>query len=265
MSERRPGGSLSGCRVLLTRPGEQGLRTAELLRERGAEPRVMPTIVIEPAADRPALEHALAHLGDYDWIAFTSENGVARSFAALGALGLDASARGTARIAAIGAGTAAALGAAGAHADLVAPESRGEGLAAAMLEAMAPGARVLILRAAEAREVLPDTLRARGCVVDVVAAYRTVAAPPEQLGAIAQALEAGEIDAALFTSASTLRTLCAYLGPRAAVLLGRVRVATIGPVTTQAAAAQGVRVDAEAREPTPLGLARALEASYCRD
>jgi uroporphyrinogen III methyltransferase/synthase len=263
--ERRP---LFGKRVLVTRARDQAAGTAELLRDQGALPLVVPTIEIHPPSDPAPLAQALGVLraGGYGWAVFSSENGVARTWDALIAAGGDARAFGAARLAALGPATVAALERRGLRADVVAKELRGEGLAEAMLSAIAaqphgPG-RVLVARAARARDVLPDSLRAAGCSVDVVAAYETRPAPPEAADALAGELEAGRVDAVLFTSSSTVDNLCDLLGTaRAVALLGRVLVASIGPVTSETARARGLKVDVTAATSTAPGLVAALAAA----
>jgi uroporphyrinogen III methyltransferase/synthase len=151
------------------------------------------------------------------------------------------------------------------RADLVAPEFRGESLAAELVDVIrstGASARVLIARAARARDVLPEALRSAGHSVDVAAAYETLRAPAETFAALGRDLERGVIDAVTFTSSSTVSGLCDGLGPRAAELLGRVRVASIGPVTTDTARDRGLRVDVTAAEYTVPGLVRALAESY---
>jgi uroporphyrinogen III methyltransferase/synthase len=205
--------------------------------------------------------------GAYAWVAFTSANGVERTWAALVASGHDARAFGSARLAAIGPATARALDQHGLRADIVAKEFRGERLAEELLEAvLASGEsqRVLIPRAARAREVLPEALRAAGCKVDVVAAYETHPPPRETVLNLVRELEVGHVDAVTFTSSSTVDNLCDLLGPRAAELLGSGRIASIGPVTTDTARARGLRVDLTAREYTVQGLVRALAESYAQ-
>jgi uroporphyrinogen III methyltransferase/synthase len=260
--ERRP---LFGKRVLVTRAVDQARSTASLLTEEGAEAVVVPTIRIEAPSDAAPLARAVEDLraGAYAWVAFTSANGVERTWAAIVAAGWDARAFGAARLAAIGPATARALEQHGLRADVVAKEFRGEGLAEELLAALGvKPCRVLLARAARARDVLPDALRAAGCTVDVVAAYETRPAPPEAMNAIALELEATRLDAVVFTSSSTVEHLCDALGPSAAALLGRVRVASIGPVTSATARDRGLRVDVEAREYTVPGLIRALADSY---
>ena len=267
--ERQP---LFGKRVLVTRPREahahgQVGSTATLLGEEGAQAVVVPTVHIHPPADPAPLARAVEELraGAYAWVAFTSANGVERTWDAIVASDGDARVFGAARLAAIGPATARALERHGLRPDVTAKEFRGEGLAEAMIAVIgARGGRVLLARAAKARDVLPQALRAAGCTVDVVAAYETHPAPREAMDAIAVELEAGGIDAATFTSSSTVDHLCDALGPRAAPLLGRTRIACIGPVTAETARGRGLRVDVEAREYTLPGLIRALAESYAK-
>jgi uroporphyrinogen III methyltransferase / synthase len=260
--ERRP---LFGKRVLVTRGSDQAGGAAALLREEGAEAVVVPTIAVEPPDDPAPLAKALAGLraGFYAWVAFTSANGVERTWQAVEAASGDARVFGAARLAAVGRATARALAGHGLRADVVAEESRGEGLAAAMLAANATG-RVLLPRAARGRDALPDALRAAGCTVDVVTAYETRPATGAAMEALAGELAAGRLDAITFTSGSTVDNLCDAMAPRAAALLGRARLASIGPVTSAAIRARGLRVDVEAEETTVPGLIRALAESYTK-
>ncbi len=263
-SERRP---LFGKRVLVTRAREQAGSTAALLRDRGADPVVVPTIEIRPPTDPTSLAQALAALraGVYGWVAFTSANGVDRTWEALTAAGADARAFGGTHLAAIGPATAQALARRGLRADVVAKEFRGELLGEGMLSAIRSeggSPRVLVARAARARDVLPDMLRAAGCEVDVVPAYETHAPPPSVVAGLAQELAQGRIDAVMFTSSSTVENLCDLLGPHAAEQLARSRVASIGPVTTATAEERGLRVDVTARQFTVAGLVDALCESY---
>jgi uroporphyrinogen III methyltransferase/synthase len=284
-AERRP---LFGKRVLVTRAREQAGSTAALLRDLGADPVVVPTIEIHPPSDPAPLAAAVAALlaagkgasvgvsagahaspyassyaSSYQWVAFTSANGVDFTWAALTAAGGDARAFGGIRLAAIGPATARALERRGLRADVVATEFRGEALAEAMLSSFEGGApRVLVARAARARDVLPDTLRAAGCEVDVVAAYETRSPPPESIARLARDLADGRIDIVTFTSSSTVENLCDLLGPRAVELLARSRIASIGPITTATASGRGLRVDLTAREYTVPGLVEALLESH---
>jgi uroporphyrinogen-III synthase len=261
---------LSGKRVLVTRAGSDAARptgAAALLREAGAEPLIVPTIeLVAPADPRPLLR-ALADLlaGYYGWVAFTSASAVERTWDALTGAGGDAGAFVATRLAAIGPATARALEQRGLRVDVVATDFRGEGLAQAMLVELrsAGGApRVLLPRAARARDVLPGALRAAGYPVDVVVAYETRAPSRAAIDGLVLELESGRVDAVTLTSGSTVENLCDALGARAVALLARCRVASIGPVTTEAARVRGVRVDVTAPEASVASLVRALAETY---
>lgn len=258
---------LFGKRVLVTRAREQAGGAAAMLRERGADPVVVPTIEIHPPSDPSAMIDAVQSLGErYDWVVLTSANGVDRLWSEIDRQGRDARSFGRARVAAIGPGTAAALARRGIKADVVAKEHRQEGLAAEILAAVGPDAkpRVLLARAEVARDVLPDTLRAAGCDVDVVAVYKTRSPRRPLLEALAALLEGGEIDVVTFTSSSTVEHLCDALEARAAELLARTCVASIGPITTETAQKRGIRVDVMASEFTIPGLVAALEKHFAK-
>jgi uroporphyrinogen III methyltransferase/synthase len=243
--EQRP---LFGKRIIVTRAREQASGLVERLHELGAATVELPVIEIgEPADGGEALRASAGRVGDYDWVAFTSANAVSRFFAALGAVGADTRALGGRRVAAIGPGTAEALAAAGVRADLV-PERF---VAESLLEAFPDGpGRVLLPRAAVARDALPAGLAERGWGVDVVEAYLTAIGQPapEALAAAAAA------HAVTFTSSSTVTNYLAVAGD---VPVPPV-VACIGPVTADTARAAGLTVDVVAAEHTIEGLVTAL-------
>jgi uroporphyrinogen III methyltransferase / synthase len=250
---------LAGKRVLVTRAEGQSDEAAALLRQRGAEPVIVPAIAIGPPDDEAPAERAIAKLSSYDWIAFTSANGVERTWDLVVRSGKDAGAFGKAKIAAVGPATAAALARHGLAADVTAEELRGEGLAKEMLASMESASRVLLLRAQAARDALPDALRAAGSTVDIAAVYAT-RAPPDLTDTLRPLFAEGslaKVDAVIFSSSSTVRHVCDALGPPAAALLATVTVATIGPVTTETAKTLGVHVDAEA---SPYTVPAAIEA-----
>lgn len=255
---------LFGRRVVVLRMVGQASETAELLRSRGADPWVVPTIELHPPVDRKALRDALGCMRDYDLVAFTSVNGVERTFEELEELGLDARAFGRSRVAAIGDGTARRLADRGIRADVVAKVFRGEGLAESILEWLgdARDKRVLVLRALEAREVLPEMLRQAGAQVDVVAAYRTLAPATETLEPLQSALAAGRVDAVLLTSSSTVTNLCKALGEGYLPLLEKTCVASIGPITSDRARELGLEVRVEAEKFTIAGVVEALERHF---
>ena len=250
---------LFGKTMLVPRPAEQGRVTAGAIRARGASARLLPAIEIREPADPAPLARAIAELGDFEWVLFTSANGVAHFTRALTAAGLDARAFANARLGAIGPKTATALEAFGLRADVVAEEFIGEGLARAVLSHGVPR-RVLLARALVARDALPDLLRQAGAQVDVVPVYETVAADAGE--ALRAHFERGELDVALFTSSSTVNAVVDTLGPRASELLSRVTVASIGPITSQTLEARGIRTNVVATTFTVDGLLDALEAHF---
>jgi uroporphyrinogen III methyltransferase/synthase len=250
---------LFGKSLLVLRPAEQGAATAAAIRARGANPVLLPAIEIREPADLAPLEQAITGLRRFDWVLFTSANGVQRFMRALTRSGLDARAFGSAKIGVIGPKTAAALTGFGLIADVIADEFVGEGLARAVLAHGVPK-RVLLARALVARDTLPEVLRSAGAEVEIVPAYRTVNA--DAGAALRAAFESGEIDVALFSSSSTVTAVVEALGPEARQLLSRVRVASIGPITSQTLAEQGVKVDVVASRFTIDGLLDALEAYF---
>jgi len=245
---------LFGKRVLITRPAHQADDFATRLWEAGAEPILAPTIEIGPPPDPYAARDAVARVRDYDWVVFTSRNGVDAFFDRLGELGRDARAFGDARIAAIGPKTAAALSARGIRVDAIPKTFVNEAVAAELLARTSTAERVLVYRAQEARDVLPDSLRRHGRTVDVVAAYTTRFIDDPALTAKAE-----RADVVTFTSSSTVAGFVHNV-PEAAALLARKTIAAIGPITAHAAREAGIRVDVVADEFTVDGLLRSLRS-----
>lgn len=249
--DRRP---LSGRRIVVTRARAQASELAQRLEAMGAEVIQFPTIRIVPPADAGPLRRAVAEASSFDWIAFTSANGVDAFWDALRGQGRDSRAIGTARVAAIGPGTAAALEARGIVPDLIPDRFVGEAVAEALAQAdELAGKRILLPRADIAREALPERLRSMGAEVVEVDAYATVQ-DGEGADEVRRAIQDGKVDWITFTAASTVRAFASLVGGN----LGRARVASIGPVTSEAAASLGIRVDVEAREYTLDGLVAAL-------
>ncbi|MDB5071154.1 MAG: uroporphyrinogen-III C-methyltransferase [Candidatus Eremiobacteraeota bacterium] len=243
---------LFGKRVLVTRPAHQADDFATRLWEAGAEPILAPTIAIGPPRDPAPARDAAACVREYDWVVFTSRNGVDAFFDALGELGRDARAFGDVRIAAIGPKTAEALAMRGIRVDLIPPEFVNEAVATELLARTVPGDRILIYRAQEAREVLPETLRENGRVADVVAAYATRFVDDPDL-----AEKTERADIVTFTSSSTVAGFVHNV-PHASALLASKTVAAIGPITAKTARDAGFRVGVVADEFTVDGLMRAL-------
>ncbi len=261
--ERRP---LHGKRVVVTRARAQASGLAATLRGLGAEVVELPAIRIEPRTEGEEVRRAIERIGEYALICLTSPNGVRLLFEALGAAGLDARAlggtgnskqvegggpSGGVTIAAIGPGTARALAKHGIRADVVPERFVAEALVEALASVDVEGRRVLVARAAEARDVLPDALRERGAEVDVVALYETVREEPD-----AEAIEAAQsADYVTFTSSSTVRNLTDALGDR---FPAGARVVSIGPITSEAARDAGLEVAVEAERHDVDGLVAAL-------
>lgn len=248
--ERRP---LFGWRVVVTRARAQASRLADQLAAAGAWPIELPVVEIAPPSDGgAALSAALASLASYAYVVFTSANAVAPVFDRL----RDARALATAKVAAVGAATAAALAGRGVVADVVGERFLAESLLASFPPPRAAGERVLVPRAAVARDVLPDGLVALGYAVEVVEAYANVAPAVDEVALD----EAAAADAVVFTSSSTVTRLLDLLGRDAVPPV----VACIGPVTAATAREGGLEVAVEAPVHTTAGLADAL-ARYAAD
>lgn len=264
MPRHRAARPLTGRRIVITRRREQaqGLRAA--LRRRGAEVVELPTIALQPPRSWKPLDAALRRLPGYDWIVFTSANGVDFFFSRLRRLGQNRRTLKGTRVAAIGPATAAALRKRGVRVALVPDEYRAEGLLRVFGKGGWRAKRVLLARAEQAREVLPRELRRRGARVDVVETYRTVL-PRSSRARLRQVFGRRRPDAITFTSSSTVKNFFTLLGRRKARrLLEGVVVATIGPVTSRTARALGLRVAVEAKPYTIPALVKALE-EYFRD
>lgn len=230
-------GRLAGRCVLVTRAGSQAGELTERLEREGALVLECPTIRFEEPDDWGAADRAIASIGSYDWVVFTSANGVRCFFERMERAGQGPRARARARIAAIGPATERALSDKGVRVDLMPDESVAESLLEAMRDAgaAAHGAKVLIPRAQVAREVLPEALAQAGAEVDVAPVYRT---SPEMSvpGAVAEALEDRRVDVVTFTSASTVRAFARLMAPLDVTdVLRGTTVACIGPVTAEAA------------------------------
>lgn len=249
--------ALFGKRILITRPAHQAAEFARALYARGVEPVLGSTIAIVPPDDIHAAHRAIDELASYGWLVFTSQNGVDAFFARLASLDADARYVGTTKVAAIGAKTAERLREHGIRADLVPSAYISEEIGRALIEATRDGERILIYRAQEARDVLPEMLEDAGRAPTVVAAYKTIFdVDPHFREKVESA------DVLTFTSASTVRGFIELLGGNErAVTAARGRlVACIGPITAEAAEGAGLHVDVVADVYTTEGLLDALEA-----
>ncbi|HEY5380910.1 MAG TPA: uroporphyrinogen-III synthase [Acidobacteriaceae bacterium] len=259
----KPRSSTHPRRILVTRSAHQSSELAGLLRSLGAEPILIPTIQLTEPSSFAALDAALTHLSSvgpdtFHWLVFTSANAVEAFHRRLpsplpGAKKL--------RIAAIGPSTARALQAIGLTADLIPPQAVAESLTGALLpharQRDGLATRFLLVRADEARERLPETLRAAGADVTIAPAYRTIISQ-DSIPAIRALFAPGadSLDAITFTSSSTVRNLLALCEAAAVAFpLGPLRI-SIGPITSQTLRNAGLAPDAEAPEATIASLAR---------
>ncbi|HEV2179981.1 MAG TPA: uroporphyrinogen-III C-methyltransferase [Gemmatimonadaceae bacterium] len=256
--DRRP---LHGRRIIVTRARAQASDLAARLTELGADVIEAPAIVIAPADPGP-LRDALARLGAYQWVLFTSQNAVEIAWAALRDAGGDARRFAGVRVGAVGQATARALLDRGIAADVIPPRATAEGLAEALRQRPdVRGTRALFIKADGAGDTLPVALRAVGATVEEVVAYRTI---PDASGASAarDALAANGVDAITFTSASTVRYFLHAVGSPEAI--GLASVITMGPITSDAARSVGLTVHAESATATIDALVNAIMAMLPR-
>ncbi len=253
--ENRP---LWGKTALVTRSRDQASRLVELLSAAGARCLEAPTIEIAPPGDFGPLDAALQHLGRYEWVIFTSANGVRAFMDRLFQKGLDVRVLGRARLAVIGPATGQALRDHGLVPDVVPDTFQAEGLLAVLDPRLMGGTRLLLARAAQARDVLPEGLRQMGAKVDVVPVYRAV--PPQSVPpSAAAALAAGRVDILTFTSSSTVHNFAALAGrERFQELAAHAAVASIGPITTATLKEYDITPQIEPKDYTIPALAAAI-------
>jgi uroporphyrinogen III methyltransferase/synthase len=252
--DRQP---LFGRGVLVTRPRHQAGELLRRLESLGAIPYVLPTVEVRDPADWQPVDAALANLGCYQWLVFTSSNGVHALMRHLLQTGRDLRTLGPVRLAAIGPGTAAALAEYHLVADFVPPVFNSEALAAGLRERVA-GARVLLARADRGRDVLRQELAAVA-TVDQIAVYSQRDCS-EADSAVLEALRRGDISYALLTSSNIARSLDRLVDEpiRARLRSGAIRIVTISGVTSQEVRALGWPIAADAEEATVEGLLAAL-------
>ncbi len=252
---------LFGKTVLVTRAREQASALTTELEELGAQCIEAPAIKMVPPESYAELDQAIAKLNTYNWLIFTSVNGVEHFFNRLHHLKRDSRALGNARVAAIGEQTAARLREYGILADIVPLEFRAEGIIEALTGRIEPGMSVLIPRALVARDILPEKVRDMGASVDVVPVYRTLTADTDGK-IVAEKLSAGEIELVTFTSSSTVTNLLDLLGPQGAALLKHAKVACIGPITAGTCLEYGIKPDVIAEDYTIKGMVEAIVGMY---
>lgn len=257
--------SLFGQRVVVTRSREQAPELTESLRERGADVLEIPCIQTAPPTRREPLIEALAGLGCYDWLVFTSVNGVTAFFDHYFLAFDDLRDLGALHLAAVGPATAAKLKELHLKVDLIPKEHTGLEIAKALAaEQSLENVRILLLRAEAANPDLPRRLEELGAIVDDVPCYRTVAETADANGHAARLQEVGA-DWITFTSGSTVEQFHARFDLRA--LLKRfpgTRLASIGPETTKALEALGLKPAAQAKPHTMEGLVAAIEKASAR-
>ena len=254
---------LFGKRVLVTRAGSQAGSFEKLLAEHGALPVRFSSIEIKPITTYKRLDNALSNINNYNWIAFTSVNGVEIFFSRLRALGLDSRCLSGLKIGAIGPMTGRALQKMGITPDYLPAEFTGRGFTAGLKKRQVGGQRFLLPRAEIADDEISQGLKKLGAAVDEIAIYRTVR-PRTNKNRLRELLLKDGIDVVTFTSSSTVTNLLSGLsqGEIAGI---RPKIACIGPKTARTAAAAGLKIDVIAGEQTVPGLLAAMEDYFRKE
>ena len=255
--EKRP---LSGKRIVVTRTRRQASALSDRLRALGADVIELPTIRIEPPSNLREFAELVQDAHAYDWIVFTSPNGVTAFFDMFFKLYDDAREIGGAKIAAIGPATAQRVKDFHVHVDLQPDEFVAEAVVRKFQkQGGVENLRILLARAEKARDVLPKQLSSLGAIVDEGFAYRTVAETRDDTGARRRLLEEGA-DLITFTSSSTVENFLALGLPWPK----RMKVASIGPITSKTARDHGLKVDVESRRHDIEGLTDAIRSFYAK-
>ncbi len=252
---------LKGTRILVTRAEKQACNLSSMLRDRGADVIEVPVIEIKPPESYEPLDNALQNALEYDWLILTSVNGVEAFFSRLDALGLSVDHVQHFKIAAIGPATEAAISDRGLIVDVVPPKYVAEEVVVA-LRRQVKGQRVLLVRAAAARDVIPTELTAAGAQVEIVDAYHTITpadSKPKLLALFSE--KSVPPDLITFTSSSTVKNFLGMIvGTDIPAKLSRVHFASIGPVTSNTLREFGLPVHCEAEDFTMTGLVQAITA-----
>jgi uroporphyrinogen III methyltransferase/synthase len=251
--EQKP---LFGKGIVITRPEKQADDLARLLIKEGANPLHFPTIKIVPPPDWHNFDAAIKRLEDYDWLIFTSANGVAFFFERLFTKAKDIRDLKGVKICCIGPATAQQIESKGIKVDLVPEKFISEGILESFSGINLRGKKILIARAAKARDVLPEGLKKSGARVDVGAAYETVSSGKKK-NDWEEIFKENQVDVITFTSSSTVNNFVKIMGRNFSLPKG-VKIACIGPVTAAAAASAGLSVDIHQEEYTMEGLVGAL-------
>ena len=249
---------LAGRRIVVTRARAQAGGVAGRIEELGGEVIEFPTIEIQPPESFAALDAAIARIADYDWLIFTSVNGVEQFLVRFELSGKSLAEFQSKRVAAVGPPTAKRLEAAGIGSCLVPEQFQAEGVLDALKPEELRGKHVLIPRAAKAREILPETLRQWGAVVDVVEAYRTVI-PTADIVGLGNLLRERKVDMVTFTSSSTVANFVKlFRGEKLSDILRGTAIGCIGPITEATVRELGGKADLVSTEFTIPGLVRAM-------
>ena len=255
---------LFGKRIVVTRAREQASDFLKGLRQLGAECVQFPTIQIIPPESWDDLDRAIQSIETYDWLIFTSVNGVKYFFQRLDGVGKDSRNLKGIKVGAIGPKTAEAVHEEGIRPDLVPHEYRAEAVVEAFKRKDVESLNILLPRAAEARELLPEELRKLGARVDVVDAYRTIF-PDMKSDRVKEMFQKREIHMVTFTSSSTVKNFIKMFEAersRFSEWMKEVSVACIGPITAQTAEEEGLKVSLMPKEYTIKALTDAIAAYY---
>ena len=255
---------LRGKRILVTRARSQASSLVQGIESLGGEVIEFPTIEIRPPETYGPLDHAINKIGSYDWVIFTSVNGVEQFLNRFEKLGKNVADLAGVEVGAIGPETAKSLTAARIQASLVPKQYQAEGILEMLTPETLRGKRVLIPLAAQARDILPETLRQWGAEVDIAEAYQTVL-PQADVSTLCRLFRQDGIDMITFTSSSTVSNFAALLRdqdlPR---LLSGIVIACIGPITKRTVEDLGMRPEVVAEEFTIPGLVRAIIDYFSR-
>lgn len=252
---------LFGKRVLVTRTRLQASKLSEKIEGLGGEAVEFPTIEITPNEDYSEIDKAIGEIEKYDWIIFTSVNGVKFFFDRMKKLKFDIRLLKNAKLCAIGPATANELSHMGLVVEYIPEEYRAESIIEVLKDKIEPGDNILLPRADIARKVLEEELVKLDVNVDNIHVYKTII-PKHQRGELANILKSKSIDVITFTSSSTVKNFCKILGEDNMNLLDDILIAAIGPITAQTAYELGIKVDIEAREYTIDGLVEAIINYY---
>ena len=258
--EQKP---LLGKTIVVTRARQQASDLVKQLAELGAECIECPTIKIVPSDNKTPMIDAIERIVDYDWLVFTSVNGVLSFFEQLFDMEKDVRILGHLKLCTIGPVTAQQLMAYGLKTDILPKTYRAESVVEAFRQESIKGKRVLLPRAKEARKVLPESLREMGAIVDEVTAYQTIAVSDHQKDVIERIRQA-EIDMVTFTSSSTVTNFCDLFPEtiQSDVFKEKVTIASIGPITSETARNKGLLVSVEAESFTIPGLVQIITEHY---